>query len=64
MNFKQSVKQAVDAKYADMINESSATPYANSPNIQSYDLYLSKQEKYHNRLKREKSAFQMAGSVF
>lgn len=57
MDFKQSVKQEVDVKYADMINDKGENPYDTTPNIKSYELYSTKKFNYHNRLKSEKSAF-------
>ena len=57
MDFKQSVKQEVDVKYADMINDKGENPYDTTPNIKSYELYSTKKFNYNNRLKSEKSAF-------
>jgi len=57
MDFKQSIKQEVDTKYANMIDGKGENPYSQSPNLPSYKSFSSKNLNYHNRLNREKESF-------
>lgn len=57
MDFQKTIKQRINAKYAEILDDKGKNPYRKTPNIQSYELFSTKQSNYHERLKREKATY-------